>query len=163
MIEAFIKAISATPGKPAGSSRATETAAKLIDTTTCIGCKACEVACQEWNNQQVTFGNFEGTYQTLPDLAHNFWNLIKFHETELAGQLRVGNGLDPQIQVGPLIDERGFHKVEQHVQDAGMTPGIACGIDRAGLHQSLPDELPEFRYARGFASKSGGPRRGSQI
>ena len=22
---------------------------KLIDTTTCIGCKACEVACLEWN------------------------------------------------------------------------------------------------------------------
>ena len=86
MMTTFIKAISATPGKPAGWSRATETAAKLIDTTTCIGCKACEVACQEWNNQQVTFGNFEGTYQTLPDLAHNFWNLIKFHETELDGQ-----------------------------------------------------------------------------
>ncbi|MGZ5959000.1 MAG: 4Fe-4S binding protein, partial [Myxococcaceae bacterium] len=24
--------------------------AKLIDTSTCIGCKACEVACQEWND-----------------------------------------------------------------------------------------------------------------
>ena len=23
---------------------------KYIDTTTCIGCKACEVACQEWND-----------------------------------------------------------------------------------------------------------------
>ena len=22
---------------------------KLVDTTTCIGCKACEVACLEWN------------------------------------------------------------------------------------------------------------------
>jgi formate dehydrogenase iron-sulfur subunit len=25
--------------------------AKLIDTTSCIGCKACEAACQEWNDQ----------------------------------------------------------------------------------------------------------------
>ena len=23
---------------------------KLVDTTTCIGCKACEVACLEWND-----------------------------------------------------------------------------------------------------------------
>ena len=23
---------------------------KYIDTTTCIGCKACEAACQEWND-----------------------------------------------------------------------------------------------------------------
>jgi formate dehydrogenase beta subunit len=87
MITDFIKAISATPGKGPGAARATHTVAKLIDTTTCIGCKACEVACQEWNNQPVTFANFDGTYQTMPDLAPNFWNLIKFreHETQ-AGQ-----------------------------------------------------------------------------
>src|SRR5262245_9355294 len=82
MIEVFIKAISATVGKGPGATRSTHTVAKLIDTSTCIGCKACEVACQEWNNQPVTIGNFEGTYQTLPDLAHNYWNLIKFNEYE---------------------------------------------------------------------------------
>ncbi|MFQ5789324.1 MAG: formate dehydrogenase subunit beta [Acidobacteriota bacterium] len=62
--------------------------AKLIDTTTCIGCKACEAACQEWNDQEYTIGTFDGTYQTLPDLEHNFWNLIKFNEIERAsGQI----------------------------------------------------------------------------
>ncbi len=30
--------------------RTTPTVSKYIDTTTCIGCKACEVACQEWND-----------------------------------------------------------------------------------------------------------------
>jgi formate dehydrogenase iron-sulfur subunit len=62
-----------------------QTVAKLIDTTLCIGCKACELACQEWNDQEFTLGVFQGTYQTMPDLAHNFWNLIKFHERETAG------------------------------------------------------------------------------
>ncbi len=61
------------------------TVAKLIDTTLCIGCKACEVACQEWNDQEYTLGTFGGTYQTMPDLAHNFWNLIKFNEMERDG------------------------------------------------------------------------------
>ena len=56
--------------------------AKLIDTTLCIGCKACEVACQEWNDQEFTLGTFGGTYQTMPQLEHNFWNLIKFNERE---------------------------------------------------------------------------------
>jgi formate dehydrogenase iron-sulfur subunit len=86
MISSFLKAISATPGRAPGATQSTPTVAKLIDTTTCIGCKACEVACQEWNNNQVTFANFEGTYQTQRDLSHNFWNLIKFNETEKAGQ-----------------------------------------------------------------------------
>ncbi len=58
------------------------TVAKLIDTTNCIGCKACEVACQEWNDHEFTFGVFDGTYQTKPDLEHNFWNLIKFNESQ---------------------------------------------------------------------------------
>jgi succinate-semialdehyde dehydrogenase/glutarate-semialdehyde dehydrogenase len=37
---------------------------------------------------------------------------------QLAGALKVGNGLQPGIQVGPLIDERGFEKVQTHVEDA---------------------------------------------
>ena len=61
--------------------------AKLIDTTTCIGCKACEVACQEWNDLPFTIGDFDGTYQTIPDLAPNFWNLIKFNEREQDGNV----------------------------------------------------------------------------
>jgi formate dehydrogenase beta subunit len=62
------------------------TVAKLIDTTLCIGCKACEVACQEWNEHEFTLGTFDGSYQTMPDLAPNFWNLIKFNEVEEKGR-----------------------------------------------------------------------------
>ena len=32
--------------------------------------------------------------------------------------LRVGNGLDKDIQVGPLINEKGLNKVKRHVEDA---------------------------------------------
>ncbi len=41
--------ISATTA-PAPAVRTEPIVAKLIDTSTCIGCKACEVACQEWND-----------------------------------------------------------------------------------------------------------------
>jgi len=37
---------------------------------------------------------------------------------ELAGGLKVGNGLDSETKVGPLIDKYGFEKVEEHVKDA---------------------------------------------
>jgi len=53
---------------------------KLVDTTTCIGCKACEVACQEWNDLPFAPTSFDNTYQTMPSTAWNFWNLIKFNE-----------------------------------------------------------------------------------
>jgi succinate-semialdehyde dehydrogenase/glutarate-semialdehyde dehydrogenase len=34
------------------------------------------------------------------------------------GRLKVGNGLDEGVQVGPLIDEHAVEKVERHVADA---------------------------------------------
>jgi acyl-CoA reductase-like NAD-dependent aldehyde dehydrogenase len=35
-----------------------------------------------------------------------------------AKQLRVGDGMDPEIEIGPLIHERQLHLVESHVEDA---------------------------------------------
>jgi formate dehydrogenase beta subunit len=57
-----------------------EQVCKLVDTTTCIGCKACEIACQEWNDLPFVQTSFDNTYQTMPTTAWNFWNLIKFNE-----------------------------------------------------------------------------------
>ena len=65
--------------------RTVPTVSKLIDTSTCIGCKACEVACQEWNDLEVVKTEQTGTYQTMPSLDASFWNLIKFHEQDLPG------------------------------------------------------------------------------
>jgi len=78
-----LRRISASPS-PATGVRSAPTVAKLIDTTTCIGCKACEVACQEWNDllgiDEVAEPVEFGSYQTMPDLTANFWNLIRFNE-----------------------------------------------------------------------------------
>jgi formate dehydrogenase iron-sulfur subunit len=56
---------------------------KYIDTSTCIGCKACEVACQEWNDLEPVPTAQVGSYQTMPTLDANLWNLIRFQEQEL--------------------------------------------------------------------------------
>jgi formate dehydrogenase beta subunit len=53
---------------------------KLVDVTTCIGCKACEVACVEWNDYPFRETTFNNTYQTMPSTEWNYWNLIKFNE-----------------------------------------------------------------------------------
>jgi formate dehydrogenase iron-sulfur subunit len=48
--------------------RTAPTVSKYNDTTTCIGCKACEAACQEWNELATVATQQTGTYQTLPTL-----------------------------------------------------------------------------------------------
>jgi succinate-semialdehyde dehydrogenase/glutarate-semialdehyde dehydrogenase len=45
--------------------------------------------------------------------------------------LRVGDGLEPGIEVGPLIDERAVEKVERHVNDAVSRGGrLLAGGER---------------------------------
>src|ERR1700746_1371253 len=76
-----IKQMSAHPGPiPGQGVQRDYDVCKLIDTTTCIGCKACEVACVEWNDMPFGVTTFDNTYQTMPETRWNFWNLIKFNE-----------------------------------------------------------------------------------
>ena len=78
-----VKAISGHRGGTPGSGVSRDyDVCKLVDTTTCIGCKACEVACLEWNGYDFRDTTFDNTYQTMPDTAWNFWNLIRFNEVE---------------------------------------------------------------------------------
>jgi formate dehydrogenase beta subunit len=76
-----IQAISGHAGPvPGQGTQRQPRLAKLIDTTTCIGCKACEVACLEWNDLPFRETVFDNTYQTMPETAWNYWNLIQFRE-----------------------------------------------------------------------------------
>jgi len=76
-----IKAISGHAGTVPGRDASRDyQICKVIDVTTCIGCKACEVACLEWNGYPFRETVFDNTYQTMPDLAWNYYNLIRFNE-----------------------------------------------------------------------------------
>ena len=77
----------ASAGAASPGIRLTQVVAKLIDTSTCIGCKACEVACQEWNDLPPETTVNLGSYQTLPDMTPHVWNLIRFNEVEEGGNL----------------------------------------------------------------------------
>jgi formate dehydrogenase iron-sulfur subunit len=76
---------------------AEETARKgfFTDTTLCIGCKACEVACKEWNQLPADGYDFSGnSYDNTGELSATTWRHVAFVE-----QLRRGEeqraGEDP--------------------------------------------------------------------
>ena len=56
--------------------------AKLVDVSTCIGCKACQVACSEWNDIRDTVGNNIGVYDNPNDLSAKSWTVMRFSEVE---------------------------------------------------------------------------------
>jgi len=140
-----LRAVSASTSPPPGI-RDTPTVCKLIDTSTCIGCKACEVACQEWNDLPPETTVQVGTYQTLPETTPNFWNLIKFNEYE------SGTGLHWLMR-----KDQCMHCVDPGCLKACPAPGaivqynngivdfqqencIGCGYCIAGC----PFDIPKF-------------------
>jgi formate dehydrogenase iron-sulfur subunit len=54
--------------------------AKLIDVSICIGCKACQVACNEWNDLRDEVGHNVGVYDNPADLSPDTWTLMRFDE-----------------------------------------------------------------------------------
>jgi len=59
----------------------TERVGFFTDTTLCIGCKACEVACKEWNQIPDDGLNFLGqSYDNTGELSANTWRHVAFIE-----------------------------------------------------------------------------------
>jgi formate dehydrogenase iron-sulfur subunit len=67
---------------PSPSARQTTEVAKLIDVSKCIGCKACQVACSEWNDLRDEIGHFVGVLDNPADLSAKTWTLMRYSEVE---------------------------------------------------------------------------------
>jgi formate dehydrogenase iron-sulfur subunit len=76
-----IKARSAT-STTSPDVRTTLEVTKLIDISKCIGCKACQVACMEWNDLRDAVGKNVGVYDNPADLSDQSWTVMRFSEVE---------------------------------------------------------------------------------
>jgi formate dehydrogenase iron-sulfur subunit len=70
------------------SARTTLEVAKLIDVSRCIGCKACQSACMEWNDLRGEVGQNLGYYTNPRDLDDQTWTLMRFYEENIQGSLQ---------------------------------------------------------------------------
>ncbi|HEX2720506.1 MAG TPA: 4Fe-4S dicluster domain-containing protein, partial [Candidatus Deferrimicrobium sp.] len=135
--------------------RSLPTVSKLIDTSTCIGCKACEVACQEWNDLKSVATRNDGDYQTLKTLDAQFWNLIRFDEREVDGGIKW-----------LMRKDQCMHCAEPGCLEACPAPGaivqyangivdvnpencIGCGYCETGC----PFDVPKFHASTGKMAK----------
>ncbi len=72
---------SATTTEPP-QARKTLEVAKLIDVSKCIGCKACQVACMQWNDLRDEVGTCAGTYDNPRDMTDQSWTVMRYAEVE---------------------------------------------------------------------------------
>src|SRR5512135_1302833 len=75
---------SATTTPPPGT-REQPQVAKLLDVSRCIGCKACQVACQEWNDLRSEIGHNVGVLDNPLDLDEHSWTVMRYAEVEPEG------------------------------------------------------------------------------
>src|SRR5205807_6750042 len=63
----------------------------FTDTSVCIGCKACEVACKEWNQIPMSIQGFTGnSYDNTVALGANTWRHVAFVEQRLPAGIEEG-------------------------------------------------------------------------
>jgi formate dehydrogenase iron-sulfur subunit len=80
----------------------------FTDTSICIGCKACEVACKEWNRVPESPQGFSGhSYDNTLDLGANTWRHVAFVEQRKELGLDGGDLLG-SLTLEALVDDTGL-------------------------------------------------------
>jgi formate dehydrogenase iron-sulfur subunit len=96
------------------------TTAFLTDSTLCIGCKACEVACKEYNQVPADGYEFSGrSYDNTVHLGHSTWRHVAFVEMDTA--LGAGGNAGEQISWSFVSD------VCKHCEHAGCLEACPTG------------------------------------
>ncbi len=60
----------------------------FIDTSRCIACKACQIACKQWNELPAEVTVNVGSHQNPQDLSAVTWTLLRMTEVEDDGKLK---------------------------------------------------------------------------
>jgi formate dehydrogenase iron-sulfur subunit len=77
----------------------------FTDTSICIGCKACEVACKEWNQIPMSLQGFTGkSYDNTIDLGADTWRHVAFIEQEVPAGVQDGATLVEAAERETLLD-----------------------------------------------------------
>src|SRR5690348_12444821 len=81
----------------------------FTDTSICIGCKACEVACKEWNRVPESRQGFTGnSYDNTVDLGANTWRHVAFVEQRKELDIESGGSLVQHASLAELMGEAGL-------------------------------------------------------
>jgi formate dehydrogenase iron-sulfur subunit len=91
----------------------------FTDTSICIGCKACEVACKEWNQIPDSNQGFSGhSYDNTLDLGANTWRHVAF--VEQRKPIGVDAAADSLVEAAMLNEIAEREGVATYQEGGGM-------------------------------------------
>ena len=113
----------------------------FTDTSICIGCKACEVACKEWNRVPDSNQGFTGqSYDNTLDLGANTWRHVAF--VEQRRPLGVDAAASSLVEAAELNALAERHGVETYQDDGGVRWLMASDVCKHCTHAACLDVCP---------------------
>jgi formate dehydrogenase iron-sulfur subunit len=114
----------------------------FTDTSVCIGCKACEVACKEWNQIPMRSGSrpptFTGkSYDNTVDLGADTWRHVAF--VEQRKELTPDDGLVEMAALEQLASQTG---VQTYQEGDGLRWLMASDVCKHCTHAACLDVCP---------------------
>jgi formate dehydrogenase iron-sulfur subunit len=119
----------ATPASPSSyGDEARERVGFFTDTSVCIGCKACEVACKEWNGVPDDPQGFTGTsYDNSTELGANRWRHVAF--------------IEQQVEVGGVSTAAPDSWVEEAARQQLVDQGLEPHADGDGFRWLMSSDV----------------------
>jgi formate dehydrogenase iron-sulfur subunit len=117
----------------------------FTDTSVCIGCKACEVACKEWNLIPDDGFNLLGTsYDNTGGLTANSWRHVAFIEQPATGGAQGTStpGAFAGLPVGPSASAHSAVVGATTGQDTGTSPGVEPAVDALAAAATISPAAP---------------------
>jgi formate dehydrogenase iron-sulfur subunit len=113
----------------------------FTDTSICIGCKACEVACKEWNQVPADSSGFSGqSYDNTLHLGANTWRHVAFVEQRKpVGVDAAAESLVEAAKLNEIADREG---VETYQEGGGLRWLMASDVCKHCTQAACLDVCP---------------------
>ncbi|GMA19146.1 4Fe-4S dicluster domain-containing protein [Arsenicicoccus piscis] len=150
------------PAKDAGWEDPPPRKGFFTDTSICIGCKACEVACKEWNQLPMDHLGMTGdSYDNTSALGASTWRHVAFVEQDAerveqareSGRLLAEEGPAGGPATGPRTPvalglpslRPGLHRITE--QDVSRAPATGLPLTGPGTHVDIGPEATDLEAA----------------
>ncbi len=116
---------------------------RLIDTTKCMGCKGCQVACKQWNQLPATETTFTGSYENPADFAPETWGRVKFNEYESGGKVKWNMNFSSCMHCSDpacanICPVNAIHKMDNNAVLIDKDTCIGCGLCKTACPFDIP-------------------------
>jgi formate dehydrogenase iron-sulfur subunit len=128
----------------------------LVDTSLCIACRVCQVACKQWHSLPSEDTIFAGSYQNPPDMSAANLTVTKFNEILDLGKLKwlffkdqcrhceVPNCLE-KCPLGAIVKQTdGIVRIDPDICD----PTLCFAGEPKPCQHACTFEIPKWKYVK---------------